>query len=337
MPASANQEAVPRVIPYAELSVPVLILLLIGGLVVLSAGGDFLARGAASLALVLELNPVVVGLTVVAIATSLPELVTALIAAGDGEDDLAIGNIVGSNLANVGLILGVSALVFPLTIQQRLIRKEVPILLALSGLFFALSFGGLSRIEGGVLFLCMLGYLYFVTREAKTLPADEAEVSPDLANPIKSVPKCILLVVLGGVFLWLGAELLINSAAVLAEKAGIPKVIVGLTIVAIGTSLPELAASVAAALRKQSDIIAGNIVGSNIFNIVLIGGGVGTVYSLDVNERLFYLEFPAMIVFSGLLWFIFITQKRVVRAEGAILLLLYVVTLLASTWLQWAT
>ncbi|MGF1449318.1 MAG: calcium/sodium antiporter [Opitutales bacterium] len=323
-------------IPYSELSVLILILLLLGGLVMLSLGGDLLARGSASLALALNVNPVVIGLTIVAVATSLPELVTGLIAAGDGEDDLAMGNIVGSNLANVGLILGISALIFPLKIQARLLRKEVPVLVGVSVLFMIFCLDGLNRWEGGLLLLAMLGYLYFVTRQAESLPPEEAkEFSPELQNPIRSMPRCLLFVAIGGVLLWLGAELLVNSAAVLAEKAGISRVIVGLTIVAIGTSLPELAASVAAALRKQSDIIAGNIVGSNIFNIVLIGGGVGTTYTLEVHPSLFMLELPAIIVSSVLLWFIFNTQRQVVRAEGLILVVLYCVAITVSTILQW--
>ncbi len=323
-------------IPYSEFSILVLILFLLGGLVMLSLGGDLLARGAASLALALNLNPVVIGLTVVAVATSLPELVTGLIAAGDGEDDLALGNILGSNLANVGLILGISALIFPLKIQTRLLRKEVPILVGFSVLFLVLCLDGLNRWEGGLLLLAMFGYLYFVTRQAGSLPPEEAsEFSPELHNPIQSVPRCVIYVTLGGILLWLGAEFLINSAAVLAEKAGISRVIVGLTIVAIGTSLPELAASVAAALRKQSDIIAGNIVGSNIFNIVLIGGGVGATYTLEVHPNLFLLELPAIIVSAVLLWYIFNTQKKVVRAEGLILLVLYFVVIGVSTVLHW--
>lgn len=316
-------------------------MLLLLGLVFLCYGGDWLARGAASLALLLKINPVVVGLTIVSIATSMPELITAFVAAGQGNPDLAVGNILGSNLGNTGLIMGVAAMIYPVSIQVRLIKQEVPILLIVSILFAAVSMGGsladgiITRAEGAVLLGCAVAYLVFVVHQARRAGRRaEEEFSAELSDAITSVPKCTAFVLGGSLLLSLGANVLVGSAVEIAYRLNVSQVLIGLTVVAIGTSLPELAASVAAALRKQSDIIAGNIVGSNIFNIVLIGGSVGTFFPLKVEGSLFLIEFPAMLLLTVLLWVAFYTDRRVTRLEGFFLVLLYFLIIILSSLSQ---
>jgi len=317
------------VIPYEALPYLALAVILVVGLILLCVGGDWLAKGAASLALALKVNPVVVGLTVVSIATSMPEMITAFVAAAGGNSGLAVGNIVGSNLGNAGLILGVAALIYPITIQSRLIRQEVPLLLIVTIMFTLMSMGGyltvgkIGRVEGLLLLVGTAAYLYFVTTQGKKSNVSKEELSDELSDPITSISKCVVFVLIGGVFLALGAELLVGSAVEIATRLNVSQVLIGLTVVAIGTSLPELAASVAAALRRQSDIIAGNIVGSNIFNMLLIGGSVATFFPLEVEKRLFVVEFPSMVLLTLLLWFSFHTEKKVTRREGLFLVLLY--------------
>ncbi|MGE9296245.1 MAG: calcium/sodium antiporter [Puniceicoccales bacterium] len=317
-------------IDYQAFPYIVLAFFLLAGLGMLCIGGDWLAKGAASLALALKINPVVVGLTIVSIATSMPEMITAFIAAAGGNTGLAVGNIVGSNLGNAGLILGVAALIYPITIQSRLIKQEVPLLLIVTIMFTLMSMGGfltagqIGRVEGMMLLAGTAGYLFFITMQArKSGPLEQEEYTEELKDPITSIPKCLMFIGIGGLFLALGAEMLVGSAVEIATRLDVSQVLIGLTVVAIGTSLPELAASVAAALRKQSDIIAGNIVGSNIFNMLLIGGSVSTVYPLDVEKRLFVIEFPSMVLITVLLWFAFYTERKVTRMEGGFLVALY--------------
>lgn len=326
--------------PYSDFPSYYLCLLLVAGLWLLSYGGDWMARGAASLALKLKINPVVVGLTVVSIATSMPELITTLVATGNNSPGLAIGNIVGSNICNIGLILGVAAVIAPLQIQSRLIRLEAPILLLVTGVFFLFCFsltgdGSIARWEGILLLCATVGYLFYMVRGARhgmESPGDV--VAEELQEAVSSLKAIIILLAAGAIGLAIGAELVYQSSVIIAQRLNISETLIGLTIVAIGTSLPELAASIAAALRRQSDIVAGNIVGSNIFNILLIGGSVGTVYELDVTATLFRIEFPAMIFLTVMLWWTFWTDKTVSRREGIALLVLYSAILLISAFTQ---
>nr|WP_246456562.1 calcium/sodium antiporter [Ruficoccus amylovorans] len=318
-----------------------LVLLLVVGLAALCFGGDWLARGAASLALLWKINPVVVGLTIVAIATSMPELITALMATRQGSDSLALGNIIGSNLGNIGLILGIAAIIAPVKIQWRLIRQEVPILFVATLLFTLLCLTGylfngrLGRIEGAVLLVGAVAYLVFLVIQARKARDDiQKEFEEETGEPVKSIWGCLGFIVLGGFALWLGAELLIGSSVELAVRMHISEALIGLTVVAIGTSLPELAASVAAALRGQSDIVTGNIVGSNIFNMLLVGGGVSTLFPIRIDGQLFLLEYPAMILITVLLWLAFYTGRTVTRREGVCFVLLYVIILTVSGMTQ---
>ena len=328
-------------IAYSELSIWLLVCLLIVGLVLLCYGGDWLARGAASFAINWKINPIVVGLTVVAVATSMPELIAGFFAAGQGLDGLVVGNIVGSNLGNIGLILGVAALIYPIRIQSRMIRQEMPILLAVTLLFTFMGIGlaggpgVISRIDSIILLAGTVCYVGFVVHQAIRLRHTAAEEAVDeLAEPIRSQWVCGGLVFAGSLGLAAGADFLVGSSSQIATRLGVSDGLIGLTVVAIGTSLPELAASIAAALRRHSDIIVGNIVGSNIFNMQLIGGGVGVVYPIKVDAAFYRIEYPAMVLSTVILWVVLFTKRQIDRTEGAVFLLLYALILGLATLSQ---
>ncbi len=295
--------------------------LVIAGVVALTLGGALLCRGAVELALFFKIRPVVVGLTVVALATSTPELFTSLFAAGSGNTDLVLGNLVGSNIANVGLILGLSALICPLVIKMRLIRRDVPVTIAATLLFCLLAWGSLGRWDGLLLLVLFAGYMAWVLRNPAAA-VDEDEVELPVAE--SSGWRVGVVAVIGGALLLAaGAEVLVASAVETAERLGVGQVLIGITLVAVGTSLPELAAALAAAIMRQADLCAGNIVGSNLFNLLLIGGGAAMIHPIPVDNFFYSVEMPGLIVFTVLLWPFFLTGRIVSRREGAVLLLMY--------------
>jgi cation:H+ antiporter len=318
-------------LPVVASPIWLLLLLLVVGFAALAYGGDLLTSGAASVSVNNNINPVVVGLTVISVATSMPEMATSLIAVRTSPD-LALGNILGSNIANIGLIMGIAAIIAPLSIQQRLIRREVPFLILVTILFTVFAFGGYSQIEGIFLLSLTVAYLIFVVRSANLEKRKNAILSKIGSRKISKVstPKAILLVVLGGGLLALGADFLVQSSVVIASRMGASDLFVGLTIVAIGTSLPELAASVAAVRSGHADLCAGNIIGSNLFNLMLIGGSVATISTIKVDERLFFVEFPCLLFLSILLLCLFKNTCLVTRREGLMLLLLYVLVVTLS-------
>ena len=313
-------------LPFSELHLIWLLLILALGFAALTYGGDILTGGAAAVSVNMRIDPMVVGLTVVSIATSMPEMATSLMAAKDNPG-IALGNILGSNIANIGLILGIAALIAPLKIELRMIRREVPIMIGVTVIFglFAMG-GGFQRLEGLLLLALTAAYLIYVVRGAKmeATPAMEkefAESTEELGR--RSTPVAIALVAAGAVLLALGADLLVGASVEMAMRMGASELFIGLTIVAIGTSLPELAASVAAVRAGHGDMCAGNIVGSNLFNMLLIGGTVSTISGIDVANKLLVVEFPALILLSGLLLWFFKSGHVVSRREGVILLLIY--------------
>lgn len=315
--------------PFPEFPLWLLLAGMTAGFVALYYGGGWMAEGAAAISVNLNLNPVIIGLTVVAVATSMPEMVTSLLAAAESPG-IAVGNILGSNLANVGLILGVAALMAPLTIQLRLIRRETPILLLVTVIFslFALG-GGFTRAEGLILLGLLVVYLLYLVRWAL---GESREVTREFTAELEHVERtsgaAVFLILAGAGLLTLGADILVGSAAEFAGRLGVSAALIGLSIVAIGTSLPELAASVAAARAGYGDICAGNLVGSNLFNLLLVGGGVAALHPIAVDPGLFRLEFPALLVFTLILLLFFKTGRLVSRKEGVCLLLLYVIFLI---------
>ena len=297
---------------------------LLGGLLLLTAGAEGLIRGAASLARRFGLSPLVVGLTVVAFGTSTPEFVVSLQGALDGRGALAIGNVVGSNIGNIGLILGGAALITPLRVQAQIIRIDVPIMLGVTLLLGGFLWDGqISRVEGAILATGIVVYtgmtIALARRGDSPAVQDEFEEGVPSQHPMWQD----LLFVLGGFgFLVGGGQLLVSAAVTIAQQFGVSETVIGLTIVGIGTSLPELATSILAAARGAGDIAVGNVVGSNIFNILGILGPVALVQPLSVGT-LSWVDAGVMVGFALLLLPLTRTQFILLRWEGAVLLGLY--------------
>ena len=291
------------------------------GLVVLGAGADLFVRGASGLALRLGISPFVVGLVVVGFGTSTPELAVNLSAASRGTTDIAIGNIVGSNIANIGLILGISALVAPLVVHMRMLRIEVPIMLAASALLWLLALDGqIARWEGLVMLGGFLAFLVFLLHNARL---ESVQVQAELAaapQPTHAAWTTVLFLVGGLGLLMLGSDLCVDAAVGLARLWGLSDLLIGLTIVAIGTSLPELASTVAAAAKGQSDLAIGNVIGSNIYNILFILGATAAIMPLPVAASLELLEIPVMMGFALVLYPLMRRDMKIARGEGAFLL-----------------
>ncbi len=311
-------------------------LLLALGVAVLYFGAEWLVRGAARLAASLGVKPIVVGLTVVSLGTSAPELVVCLVAALRGSSDLAMGNVMGSNLANIGLILGFTAIVRPLEVAGRVINREIPIMIGITLLIFPLAFDrDLSRPDGLLLVVVLGLYLLFVNRvageETPEVVGEYAEFAKQATHlEAKVRMRDVGLVVAGSGGLVLGGTAIVNAAQYLAVAVGISEIVVGLTVVAIGTSLPELATSLVAAFRKEADIAVGNIIGSNIFNLAAILGITSLVQPLEVATTVLTQELPAVLLLSLLAFPVTRSAHRVRRWEGAILLVSYVGL---ATWL----
>ncbi|MBL8272174.1 MAG: calcium/sodium antiporter [Xanthomonadales bacterium] len=291
------------------------------GLLVLGLGADVFVRGASGLAVRFGISPFVVGLVIVGFGTSTPELAVNLSAASRGTTDIALGNIVGSNIANVGVILGISALVAPLAVHMRMLRIEVPIMLGASALLWLLALDGrIARWEGLVMFGGFCAFLVFLLQQSRL---ESAEVKAELAaapQPTHAAWTTVMFIVGGLALLMLGSDLCVDAAIVLARLWGMSELLIGLTIVAIGTSLPELASSVAAAWRGQSDLAIGNVIGSNIYNILFILGVTAMILPLPVARSLEMLEIPAMMAFALVLYPMMRGDLRISRAEGAFLL-----------------
>ncbi len=310
------------------------LLLFIGGLAALVLGASLLVRGASKLALSLGISPLVVGLTVVAFGTSAPEVAVSVGAVLDGKADIAIGNVVGSNIFNVLFILGISALITPLVVNRQLIRQEVPIMIGASLLLLALGLDGqLSMLDGALLFFCMLSYTVFLvvqsrreTQAAQAAPgAEAAAVVP--AGWDDKLPAQLLLIAAGLACLVFGSEWLVTASIAFAKTLGVSDLVIGLTIVAAGTSMPEVATSIAAALKGERDIAVGNVVGSNTFNILgclgvsgLVSGDMG----LAMAPSLLAFDIWVMIAVALACLPVFLSGREIARWEGAVFTLYYV-------------
>lgn len=295
------------------------------GIALLFVGGELLVRNASALARVWGLSPMVVGLTIVAFGTSSPELAASITAALQGSPQIALGNVVGSNTANIALVLALVALVRPPTSTASFLRREVPIMVGGATLLVVMLVGGVvGRAEGSLLLLLLVAYLLVLLR-----PGDEkAEVREAFAAEYGgagrvSTWKVALLVVLGLAVLVGGANLLVMGATSLARGFGLPEMVIGLTLVAVGTSLPELATSLVAAAKRQPDIALGNIVGSNIFNVLGILGATAVTRPLRVPYETVAIDLWVMLGLSVLLVPFLVTGLRLGRREGAFLLTLY--------------
>lgn len=304
------------------------------GLVLLVVGADSLVKGASAIASRFGISPVIIGLTVVAFGTSTPEMAVSVSAAITGNTDVAFGNVVGSNIGNILLILGLSAVAGALVVSQRLIKLDVPILLVVCVVVLVMALdGSIGRIDGALLFAGIIVYTGWLVRAARRERTDiTAEYTASVENLERGVIERslavqILLVVAGLGLLILGGQLLVNSATEIAESIGVSDLVIGLTVVAIGTSLPELATSVLASLRGERDIAVGNVVGSNLFNLMAVLGLSGVVADkgIDVAGGALTLDIPVMIASTLVLLPIFLNGFEIRRWEGFVLMAFYAV------------
>ncbi len=303
------------------------LLLFLAGIGLLILGADLLVRGASRLALAAGVSPLVVGLTVVAFGTSAPEMAVSVKAAFTGRADIAYGNVVGSNVFNVLFILGLSALVAPLLVDRQLMRRDVPVMIGASLLLPALALDGrIGRLDGALLFAGILAYTVYSVLQSRKEAADRRAAEPE-TKPESTGPAAVnVLLVLGGLaMLVLGARWLVDGAVEFARALGVSELVIGLTIVAAGTSLPEVATSVLAAFRGQREIAVGNVVGSNIFNVLCVLGLAGLVAPAGVPVAAQALSFdtPVMIAVAVACLPIFFTGHVIARWEGALFLFFY--------------
>ena len=298
------------------------VLWLLISLVILYFGAEWLVSGASSFAARLGVSPLIIGLTIVSMGTSAPELVVSVKAAMSGQSALSIGNVLGSNLFSIGIILGISALIYPLAVKRQLLKFDVPVMVITSLLFLVLFIDGkISFLEAFIfvfLFVAYMAYLFVTSLKNKNVVSEDEE-------PIKLYKHWIIdvsLIAVGLIGLVYGSNLLVDNAIIIAQKLGMSEALIGLTIVAAGTSMPELATSVVAAMKKRSDIAIGNVVGSNIFNLLLILGVAGLIYPIETQD-INIIDSLFMLGISVMLWAFMKIGTRIRRWQGVIFLGVY--------------
>ena len=298
-------------------------LLLVWGVLFLYAGGEALVRGAATIGRHFGISSIVIGLTVVSIGTSSPELAATLAGVFQDAPAVSFGNVVGSNIANLGLVLGLTALIWPLDIAARFIRREVPFMLLVSAATFVLVIdGSIGRVEGAALLVALALYLHSLLR-SKEEPEVEAEFDREYGEERHSILWSVVAVALGIALLVVGAQVLIRGAIGLARAMGVTERVIGLTMVAFGTSLPELASCVVAAMRREGDLVLGNLIGSNIFNILFILGTTSVILPISVETAAVWPDLIVMMAISVLTWLLLRSGRRLARKEGLLLMATY--------------
>lgn len=300
------------------------IIILLAGLIILVAGGEFLVRGASSIALRMQISPLVVGLTIVAFGTSAPELFISIQSALAGSPDLAMGNVVGSNICNLALVLGVTAIIFPVKVQKDSMRIDWPVTMGSSLLLFLVARDHLIGTAEGLLFIfTLIVYTFLIIRKSqKETIANQHLIAEDelTSHPSSSVWKDLLFIIIGTFGLSFGSDWFVSGAQSIAIALGVSERVVGITVVALGTSLPELVTACVAAYRKETDIAMGNLLGSNIFNILSILGFTSIVQEIQVNDTILNNDMIWMLGITLLVFPMMISRKKVGRTEGAILL-----------------
>ena len=316
---------------------------LLVGLVLLVGGGELLVRGAVQAAEKIGITPLVIGLTLVGFGTSMPELVTSVQAGLGGFPGIAFGNIVGSNIANILLIAGVSALIFPIVITRSALRRDAVVMLLVAVAFAVLALLlPMGRVVGASLVALLIGYIWFVIHQERAGPgggaihdksAALAGADPGIAATHRrnGLTVSLLIALTGLALVVIGGYFLVSGAVAIARNLGVSETVIGLTIVAVGTSMPELVTSVIAALKRQGDMAFGNIVGSNIYNILGIGGTTALIAPSHVPEQIVRFDAPVMVAVSMMLVVFAATGFRIGRREGAILVTGYI----AYGWLLW--
>ena len=305
---------------------------LLVGLIVLVIAADKFVVGTVAIARNLDVSPLLIGLTIVGLGTSAPEILVSAIASSQGNPGLAVGNALGSNIANIGLILGCTALISPLAFKSGLLKRELPILMLVSLICFFMAFDGLDMIDGVVMLMMLATFLMWLIRLARKQKNKGSEIDPLEQELIDEMPKDVskkkswLFFALGLIGLLLSSRLLVWAAVNIAESFGVSDLVIGLTIVALGTSLPELAASISSVLKKEDDLAVGNIIGSNVYNLLAVYSLPGLIAPGPVAESVVYRDFPVMLGFTGVLFILGFGLTKVGhinRWEGSGLLLAY--------------
>jgi len=310
------------------------ILLFLLGLFLLYLGAELLVRGASRLALILRISPIVVGLTVVAFGTSSPEFLVSFVAAYNGNIDVAVGNIVGSNIANIGLIIGLSALIKPIVGFKDDIKSELYWLLGVSFVFWFFAFNNIiSHVEGILLFAGIIIFTAILVKESikdrKPNDLDVPPISTGFAIIDRQSEKIRMLIfalwaLLGIGILGYGSDMTIDSAVFIAAELGISQVVIGLTMVAFGTSLPELATAIISIIKNENQILIGNIIGSNLFNMLAVAGPIAAIFPIPFSEHVIWFDFPVMIFFTVVLFLILLIKQAIPRILGLVILGLYI-------------
>ena len=297
------------------------------GVILLSHGGDLLTKSSVDLSYKFSIPKIIIGMTVVSFATSAPELIVSLNATLNGFSSFAVGNVIGSNIANIGLVLGIIIIIYPITLKNRFYNSDFPILMISTFLFYILLTTGskISRIEGIILLVSIFVILIYLFIYQKKNISEFSDIN-DISSI--SVPKSVFYVFFSGLLLWLGSETLIKSSISVANEYGISERVISISMVAIGTSIPELAASVVASIKKQNDLSIGNLIGSNIFNLLVVIGITSTVMPIEIiDSKIIFNDMLWVVFFSALILPLAYLKRRNVltRKKGIILLILYLI------------
>ncbi len=306
------------------------IFLLIVGLFVLIIGGDFLVRGASSIALRAHISPLVVGLTIVAFGTSAPELLISIKAALEGSPDMTMGNVVGSNICNLGLVLGITALIGPIKVNADSIKIDWPVTMGSTLLLYFVvkeKDAVIDSFEGLVFLFFIIAYTFYIIRKSRkeTKALLEAEESLDVPEVSNNLIKDIFFILLGGAGLFFGADWFVGGAKEMAIFLGVSERVIGITVLALGTSLPELVTSIVASIKRETDLALGNLMGSNIFNILSILGITSLIQNIHVSEQIIHHDMVVMIGVTLLIFPLMLYKRTMTRIAGSILLIVYVV------------
>ena len=297
------------------------------GIILLSHGGDLLTKSSVDISLKFSVPKIIIGMTIVSFATSAPELIVSLNATLDGFSNFAIGNVLGSNIANIGLVLGIITIIYPISLKQRFYTSDFPLLLISTCIFYFIIFTGnqISRPEGFILLLSITAILFYLfVYQKKSI----SEFSDDFDRSKISISKSFLHIIFSGFLLWLGSETLIKSAISVATQFEISQRVISITMVAIGTSIPELAASVVASLKKQNDLSIGNLIGSNIFNLLVVIGITSSISPMyGIENSTIYNDMLWVVLFSVIILPLALVGRKSVltRKKGIMLLALYLI------------
>ena len=297
---------------------------LISGLIILLIGGEFIVKGAVLVANKFHISPMVIGLTIVSFGTSAPELLVSIKAAIEGNPDIAVGNVVGSNIANLALVLGITVLFIPIVIDRSKIMINWVFMMLATIVFYLFSINGwVEEWEGIILFLALIIFIFFSIRFSDNKSPEDSEHT--LTNSTNQKPIVIILYLILGIFgLYFGAEFLVEGAVSIAHKLGMSEAVIGVTIVALGTSAPELTASIVAAYRKESGISIGNLIGSNIFNIMAVIGITGMVKPISISSKIMSFDMYWLLGISLMILPLIIIGSRIGRLKGLLLLIVYI-------------